>query len=329
MIVMPRPVVAILGCGWIARRHAAAARRLHLDVAFASQSGARARAYAREFGGVAAFDSYEAALGDPRVTAAIICTPHDRHLPDTLQALGRGRHVLVEKPIARSLEEADRMIDAARAAGLVLMAGENFRYMPAFRRVRRFIDEGRLGELRDLHLVARGFRERSGWRTDAEAMGGGCLIDGGIHYVNNLRYWGGEVRRVFALRPRQTFTRMTGEDAVSALLEMDGGVIGFLSNSLSTPGVPPTQWSSVSGTRGTCFADNRGRFVVARGAGGPVVRLFWRDQRGHAAMLEAFLRAIREGKPPETDGADGRRDLAVVLAVYRSLRERGPVEVEC
>lgn len=331
MTAMPRPVLAILGCGWIARRHAAAARRLRAgaDVVFASRSGERARAYAREFGGIAAFDGYEAALRDPRVTAAIVCTPHDRHLPDALLALAHGRHVIVEKPIARTLDEADRMIEAARAAGLVLMVGENFRYMPAFRAVRRLIDEGRLGELRDLHLVARGFRERSGWRTEAAAAGGGCLIDGGIHYVSNLRYWGGEVRRVFALAPRKTLVRMGGEDAVSVLLEMAGGVIGFLSNSLSTAGVTALQWSSVSGTRGSCFADNRGRFLFVRGAGRPAVRLFWRDQRGHEAMLGAFLRAIGDGKPPEADGADGRRDLAVVLAVYRSLRERRPVEVEC
>ena len=89
------------------------------------------------------------------------------------------------------------------------------------------------------------------------------------------------------------------------------------------------QWSSVSGTRGACFADNRGRFVVVRGTGGLSIRMFRRDRRGHEAMLKAFLEAMTTGKPPETDGAEGRRDLAVVLASYRSLRERCPVDVEC
>ena len=331
MGAMPRPVVAILGCGWIARRHAAAARRLsaHLDIVFASRSEARARAYAREFCGLAAFDTYERALADPRVTAALVCTPHDRHLPDTLLALSHGRHVLVEKPIARTLEEADRMIDAARAAGRILMVAENFHYMPAVRRVRGFIDEGRLGELRELQLVARGLRAHTDWRTEAAAMGGGCLIDGGIHYVHTLRHWGGEVRRVFALSPRKTLPLMSGEDAVSVLTEMEHGVIGFLSNSSSTRGAPALQWSSVSGTHGACFADNRGRFVVVRGTGGLSIRMFRRDRRGHEAMLKAFLEAMTTGRPPETDGAEGRRDLAVVLAAYRSLRERCPVDVEC
>lgn len=328
---MPRPLIAILGCGWIARRHAAAARRLRpaVDLAFASRSGTRARAYAREFGGVAAFEGYEGAVRDPRVTAAIVCTPHDRHLGDTLQALGHDRHVLVEKPIARTLAEADQLIETARVRGRVLMVAENFHYMPAFRRVRALVAAGRLGDLRDLLLVSRGFRERTGWRLEPEAAGGGCLLDGGIHYVHNLRSWGGDVRRVFGLTPPKTLAARSGEDAVIALLELDRGVVGFLANSLATRGVPALQWSSVSGTRGTCFADNHGRFVVVRGVDGSSVRAYWRDRRGHEAMLRAFLGAITTGVPPETDGREGRRDLAVVLAVYRSVRERHPVDVEC
>jgi len=261
---MPRPLIVILGCGWIARRHAAAARRLSadLDLAFASRSGTRARAYAHAFGGVAAFDGYESAVRDPRVRAAIVCTPHDRHLADVLLALDHDRHVLVEKPIARTLAEADQMIEAARARGRVLMVAENFHYMPAFRRVRALVAGGRLGNLRDLLLTSRGFRERTGWRLDPEAAGGGCLIDGGIHYLHNLRSWGGEVRRVFGLAPPPTLARLAGEDAVSALLELDRGVVGFLANSVATPGIPAFQWASVSGTRGTCLADNRGRLVV-------------------------------------------------------------------
>lgn len=323
------PALAIVGCGWIARRHAAAARRLGLPLVFASRDPARARAYARAFGGLAAFGGYAEALRDPRVTAAVVCTPHDRHLPDVLTALGAGKHVLVEKPIGRTLEEADRMLAAAREAGLTLMVGENFHYMPAFRHVRRVVTSGALGRLRELHLVARGFRELKGWRTTGERMGGGVLIDGGIHYVHNLRCWGGEVRRLYALRPPQALTGMVEEDGVQVLAELEGGVVGFLANSFGTPGMLPFQWSTVTGATGTCFADNRGRLVLVRGTGRTRVRLFRRDLRGHEAMLADFRDAMSSGKPPETDGADGRRDLAVVLAAYRSLAERRPVEPAC
>lgn len=326
---MPSDALVVLGCGGIARRHAAAARRLGVPLIFASRDEGRARRYARELGGLAAFGSYAEALRDSRAAAAIVCTPHDRHLPDTLAALGAGRHVLVEKPIARTLEEADRMIAAAQAAGRVLMVGENFHWMPAFRHVRRLLDREALGSLRELHLVARGLRRHTGWRIAADVAGGGALIDGGIHYVHTLRWWGGEVRSVFAQRPPQTLTDFGGEDAIALLATLAGGVLGFLSSSLAAPGLPKLQWSTLTGTRATCFADNRGRFVAVRGGGHLRLRIFRRDLRGHEAMLMAFRESMGTGKPAETDGVSGRRDLAVVLAAYRAAVEGRPVEIPC
>jgi predicted dehydrogenase len=320
--------LVVLGCGWIARRHAAAARRLRLPLIFASRDAGRARAYAREFGGVGAYGDYAEALRDPRARGALVCTPHDRHLDDVLAALAAGRHVLVEKPIARTLEEADRMIDAAARAGRVLMTAENVHFMPAFRWVCAALDAGTLGEPREVHLVARGWRRHAGWRLTPGA-GGGALIDGGIHYVHLLRWWGGEVRRVFALRPPQTLAGMAGEDAVDLLAECDGGVVGFLANSLGAPGLSRFQWSSVTGTRASCFVDNRGRVALVRGAGGLRLRLFVRNTRGHETMLRSFDDAMTAGRATEMDGADGRRDLAVVLAAYRSIAEGRPVTPAC
>jgi predicted dehydrogenase len=246
---------------------------------------------------------------------------------DTRLALEAGRHVLVEKPIARTLEEAEEMIAAAARAGLALMVGEQFHFMPAFRRVEALLAGGALGDLREIHLVARGFRRHGGWRLRADSVGGGTLIDGGIHYVHNLRWWGRGVRRLFALRPPQTVAEVAGEDAVSLLAELEGGAVGFLSNSLGSPGLPKFQWSSVTGSRASCFADNRGRAVLLRGPGRPRLWLFRRDVRGYEAMLKAFLEAMARGRATEMDGAAGRADLAVVLAAYRSIAERRPVEV--
>ena len=326
-IRMSRDALVVLGCGHIARRHAAAARRLGIPIVFGSRDAARARAYARTYRGIAAFGSYEEALADSRAGAVIVCTPHDRHLGDTLSALRAGKHVLVEKPIARTLEEADAMIDAARAADRVLMVAENFHFMPAFRYVRALIERGDLGALREIHLVARGFRRLTGWRLAVENAGGGALIDGGIHYVHNLRWWGGEVTRVFALRPPQTIAELAGEDSVSVLAILAEGVIGFVSNSLGAPGLPKLQYSTVTGAAATGFVDNRGRFVAVRGPGRVRVRLFRRDLRGHQTMLEAFRDAMRSRQTPDCDGRSGRADLAVVLAAYRSIAEGRAVDL--
>ena len=220
------------------------------------------------------------------------------------------------------------MLDAAARAGRVVMTAENFRFMPALRWVRQTLDAGLLGDLREVHLIARGWRRHAGWRLTPGA-GGGALIDGGIHYVHALRWWGGEVRRVFALRPRQTIADMAGEDAVDLLAECDGGVVGFVANSLAAPGLSRFQWSSVTGTSATCFVDNRGRVVLVRGRDGLRLRLFRRDTRGHEAMLRVFDDAMTTGRVREMDGAEGRRDLAVVLAAYRSIEEGRPVAPAC
>jgi predicted dehydrogenase len=326
-IGMSPDALVVLGCGHIARRHAAAARRLGIPIVFASRDVARARAYARTYGGIAAFGSYDEALADSRPVAAIVCTPHDRHLADTLSALRAGKHVLVEKPIARTLEEADAMIDAAQAADRVLMVAENFHFMPAFQYVRALIERGEVGALREIHLVARGFRRHRGWRLAVENAGGGALIDGGIHYVHNLRWWGGPVTRVFALRPPQTIAELGGEDSVSVLATLDGGVVGFVANSLGAPGLPKLQYSTVTGASATGFVDNRGRFVAVRGRGRLRFRLFRRDRRGHQGMLDAFREAMRSREPPACDGRSGRADLAVVLAAYRSIAEGRAVDL--
>jgi len=319
--------LVVVGCGRIALRHAAAARRLRIPLIFASRDAERARRYARMFGGVAGYGSYAEALADRRAVGAIICTPHAHHLADARAAFMAGKHVLLEKPLARTLEEADAIIAAAAAAGRILMIAEQFHFMPAFRRVKAVVDAGRLGALRELHLIARGFGAVRGWRLAAQMAGGGALIDGGIHYVHNLRWWGGEVRRVMALRPPQTVMAMEAEDAISLLAELAGGVLGLLSNSLGAPGVPRWQWSTLTGTRGSCFADNRGRFVALRSEGGTRLWLFRRDRRGYEAMLSSFRGAMAQGTAPETDGASGRADLAIVLAAYRSVTERRPVEL--
>jgi predicted dehydrogenase len=326
---MQTDALVIVGCGWIARRHARAAQRLGIPMIFVSRDAAKARAYAREFGGVAAFDRYDEAMRDARAGAVVVCTPHDRHLEDVLAALRSGKDVLVEKPIGRTLDEADRMIETAGATGQIVMVAENFHFMPAFRHVEDIVERGRLGPLRELHLIARGYRRHAGWRSDLEVSGGGALIDGGIHYVHLLRWWGGMPRRIFAQRPPQTLAGFAGEDAITFLAELPSGALGLVSNSLGAPGVPKLQYSTVTGRDGTCLFDNRGRFVITRASGGFGLRLYRRDLRGHEQMLRAFRASLASRKPPETDGAAGRADLAIVLAAYRSVTERGPVDIRC
>ena len=322
--------LAIVGCGRFATFHARAARRLGgaVRIAFASRDPARADAYRRRFGGFAAFGSYEAAAADPRVDALVICTPHHLHEAHARLAAEHGKAVLLEKPIARTLDEADGVIRAARAAGVVLMVAENVHFAPGFVAARRHLRDGAIGAVRQIVISARGYRPPSGWRSRRAEMGGGPLIDGGIHYLHLLRDWAGPVEQLFAVTPPNTLPGIEGEDTVFLLLRFRSGAVGALMNSIAAPALRRSQWAWLTGTEGSLGVDHRGRALWLRGNRGQRIQTFLRDRRGLVAQLTEFVAAVREGRPPALLPESARADLALVLAAYRSLETGRPAAPE-
>ncbi len=318
--------LAIVGCGRFATFHAQAARQLGgaVRVAFASRDGVRAESYRRRFGGFAAFGSYEAAAADPRVDALVVCTPHHLHAANAGLAAEHGKAILLEKPIARTLAEADGILSAAGAAGVVLMVAENAHFAPGFAAAGAAVRSGAIGEVRQIVVAARGHRKASGWRTRRAEMGGGLLIDGGIHYLHLVREWAGPVDEVVAYAPPNALSAVEGEDTIFLLLRFRSGAVATLVNSIAAPGLPRLQWTWLTGTEGSIGVDHRGRALWVRGRGRPRMRVFLRDRRGLVAQLAEFVAAVREGRPPVLPPESARADLALVLAAYRSLETGRP-----
>src|SRR5262245_6903509 len=321
--------LGLVGCGRFATFHARAARRIGAGVriAFASRDPARAERYRRRFGGFAAFGSYEALAADPRIDALVVCTPHYLHETHARLAAERGKAILLEKPIARTLPEADAILSATRAAGVVLMVAENAHFVPGFVAARAYLRGGAIGVVRQIVVTARGYRHPAGWRSEREKMGGGLLIDGGIHYLHLLRDWAGPVDEIVALAPPNTFP-VEGEDTIFLLLRFRGGAVATLVNSVAAPGLPGSQWAWVTGADGSLGIDHRGRALWLRGRSGARVRAFVRDRRGLVAQLTEFIAAVREGRPPTLPPESARADLALVLAAYRSLETHRSVTPE-
>lgn len=319
-----RLALCIAGCGSYARlvleNLGDAAQEL--DLFFASRDEAKARLYCREFGGVGYFGGYEAAASDPRVEAIYFFTPHDRHMDDALMAIGHGKHVLMEKPIARTLEEARQMEEAAQRAGVTLMVAENYRFVPAVQRAKELIDEGRLGDLRLVHIQAEGYRAPQGWRTRLEACGGGVFIDGGIHYVDVMVNLGGYPQSLFAVRPPQVFTQVEGEDGIVLAARLPGGGAGVISFSRATP-VPDVQRQrvSITGTRGFLSFDPYGDALILETPQGSEALPLPHHYRGVPWLLREFKEALRQGREPLMSAREAMRDLAVVLGAYRAAEE--------
>jgi UDP-N-acetyl-2-amino-2-deoxyglucuronate dehydrogenase len=335
--------VGILGGGNISETHATAASQIG-DVAIVAVGGAneaRVRALAERHGAAPYVDT-EALLRHRPLDVVLIGSPSGLHADHGIAAARQGLHVLVEKPVDVTVRRADELIAACDAAGVKLGVFFQDRFAPDLVRLKQAVDEGALG--RPLLASARvkwcrpaEYYGRSRWRGTPSLDGGGALINQGIHTVDLLLWLLGDVRRVFA-RTATALHAIETEDTIVATLEFAGGALAtFEATTAAYPGYP--RQLELTGAEGTVVVqqdrilradlrtprpDLAGSEANANpSASSPTVS----DVRGHKAGLEDFLRAIRDRTPPRCPGAEGRRSLQLVEALYRSARLQEPVSL--
>ena len=313
--------LCVIGCGQFAATFAQALPplRREIDLYFASRSLRRAEEYTARFNGAGAFGSYASAAADPRVEAVYICTPHHLHLEHVELAVAAGKPVLLEKPIARSLDEAGAIIRAVRRAGVTLMVAENYRYLPVVRKCKELVDGGAIGTVRLAQLQEEAPYRPGGWRSQRELSGGGVLIDGGIHKVHFLRYLLGEPATVYAAELTPGLPGHEGEDGVVATLHWPNGAVGLINHSWTGSHRPTPHWAAVSGAGGRAYFEvDADRLRLEQSDREEALELP-RDPGGLLAMVREFMASIRERREPETPGEEGLKDLAVVLKAYESM----------
>ena len=316
--------LCVVGCGSFAKTFAQAMGSLRdeVELFFASRDLGRARAYAEAYGGSEAFGSYEEAAADSRVQAMYVCTPHHLHREHAVMAAQAGKHVLVEKPIGRTIDEASDMVTEARRAGVVFMVAENYRYMSAVRKAKEIIDSGVLGNLRLVQLQEEAAMVPKEWRSERHSSGGGVLIDGGIHKVDILVYLSGMPRQVFAASLPAGPDAGGVEDGVVIMTKSADGVVGVINHSWTAASQLDPQWVSVSGLQGRLYFEvGANRLTWDDGQEERTLALE-PDHYGLVPMVREFRDSIREGREPLTSGEAGIAALAVVLKAYESM-ERG------
>lgn len=315
--------VCILGCGAIARLHSRIAATLKGDVrlSYASRSLARAEEYRRKFKGVAAYGSYEEACAAPGVHAVFICTPHAFHVEHATLAATHGKPMLIEKPITRTLAEFDQLETAVNERGVACMVAENYFFKPLIPVLREYIDRGDIGQPLFLELNKTGRSRNTGWRTDPDLMGGGALLEGGVHWVNLLLEIGGSVSEVLAVRPSVDYPLAAPfEDNLQVLVKFANGSVGKLLHSWNTANrIGGLAVSRLYGTEGNIAFESNGLWLALWGTRKRLRVPGLLDIMGYRGMLRAFARAVRDRTPPPMSLAVARRDLEVVFAAYRSL----------
>ena len=326
--------LCVCGCGQFARTFVKAVKAFRgfedghgIDLFFASRDSKRARAFCNAFGGIDYFGSYEEAVADPRVQAVYFCTPHHLHMEHALMAARASKHILVEKPIARDLDEAASMISAAREAGVKLMVAENYRFMPMVQKARDLVQQGAVGQVRLIQIQEESNFAVEGWRASRDMMGGGVFIDGGIHSIAMLRDLAGEPEEVYAATLPRKVHNIAAEDGLVITVRLKGGSTGLINHAWGISRRSWKLWVAISGTEGRLFFQPRGTRLTFETANARSTFRFPEDRYGIGHMVREFRASISGDRLPLTSGEDGLRDLALVLKAYESAARGAPLSV--
>ena len=322
--------LCVIGCGGFARIFAKSLANSGdcLELYFASRELARAEAYSEEFGGAGAFGSYEEAANDPRIDAFYICTPHYLHLEHALLAASAKKHILLEKPIARTIEEARLIITAADAAGVKLMVAENYRFLAPVQEAKRLIESGELGRVRLIQLQEEYPFDPSSWRNDKERNGGGAFIDGGIHKASVLAYLAGRPNQVYAAQVPPGLSGLEAEDGIVVTTRSPSGVVGIINHTWSIGKPTERPWVSVLGTLANLHFEMGRPWLRIDYGDSQETRHFDDDHRSIMPMVTEFRRCIWEASEPAMTGEEGMKDLDLVLKAYESAQSGLPMVLE-
>ncbi len=304
-------------------------------VAVAGRRGTKTEEFARKYGARRWYTSLEQMLSEGGFDAVAISTPHYLHFPQALAAIEAGFHVLVDKPMAVNLREADEMMRRAERRGVKLGVIFEYRFDPVMEEVKGLIEAGKLGRLIMGEAVVEWFRpqeyyERSDWRGRWATEGGGALINQAIHTIDLLLWFMGDVEEVWGLTG--TFAHdIEVEDLAVAALKFRSGAFGVVQGATSIyPGLPTRL--EVHGTEGTAIIEGAElKTLVVRGE---EARREVRRESGlaswsrpeavpvdnHVKLIRDFAQSVASGGKPRVDGAEGRRSLELIRAIYHSSR---------
>ena len=340
----------IIGCGMISRFHAKAIAEIDGAelVACTDRVSAAAEALAEETG-CQAFADLEEMLKQDSVDVVTICSPSGAHMEPCLAAAQQGKHVIVEKPLDVTLERCDAMIDACQKAGVKLATIFPSRFHDSSIAMKQAIDAGRFGTLALGDAYVKWYRtqeyyDSGAWRGTWQLDGGGALMNQAIHSVDLLLWLMGPAVEVMAHTATLAHERIEVEDVATATVRFANGALGVIE--ATTAGFPGTlKKIEISGSQGTAileeediikweFAEStpdderfRAEMMNKTQTGGGAADPAAIGHHAHAELFRDFLQALADDRPPAIDGAEGRRSVELILAIYESARTNAAVKM--
>lgn len=340
---MSKVVFGICGCGMIARYHAQAIQ----DVPNAELLGAcsysfsSAEAFCKETN-TRPFASYEEMLACDEINAVSICSPSGDHAQQVLSALRAGKHVVVEKPMCITLEDADEIIRTADETGLKVCSISQLRFSDSIQELKRAIEAGEFGKLHSAALTMRYLRtqeyyDSAAWRGTWEKDGGGVLMNQGIHGIDMLCYLLGPAHEICGFAQTMGHTIEVEDVAVAAVRFESGAMATIDASTCCAPGFPKK--IVLSGEKGTAVLEEdavtlwtlptpcRLKLGQISGSSGAS------DPKGitcanHTRQFANFVDAVLTGAKLISDASEGKLPLEIILGVYQSSNEGKRVTFE-
>ena len=347
----------VIGCGKVSHTHAGALCRLRESefVAVYSRSADKAAAFSRQYGGVG-YTDLDTMLGE--VDAVVVCTPHPFHAAPAVKALEAGVHVLVEKPLASSLQDCDLMIAAAERSSCKLATVSQRRWYTPVRRVKQAIDDGRIGDPILGMVTMLGWRDQPYYRSDPwrgtwKLEGGGVLVNQAPHQLDLLQWFMGPIEELFGYWDNLNHPYIEVEDTAIVVIRFAGGALGniVVSNSQKPGLYGKVHIHGKNGASVGVQTDGGAMFIAGMSPvlepplndlwnvpGQESMLEKWRREDTeffktidaasyyHQLQIQDFLQAVLEDRHPLVTGEEGRKTVELFTGIYRSNRDRRPVQ---
>jgi myo-inositol 2-dehydrogenase / D-chiro-inositol 1-dehydrogenase len=335
---MQRTKVAILGAGFITDIHVESYHRFIPEaevVAVYARNPDKAKAFAQKHNIAKWYSDVDTIINESDCEIVDICLPNYLHADACIKAAKAGKHIIIEKPLAVTLEEADAMIDACKKAGVKLMYAEELCFAPKYERVRHLVKEGAVGEVYMLKQSEKHSGPHTDWFYDVNLAGGGVLMDMGCHAMEWFRWMLGNAKAKSVYASMSTVLhkeRTKGEDNSVVIIEFENGVTAVAENSWAKHGGMDDR-SEVHGTGGVIYADLfMGNSAISYSKHGYGYAMEKADttvgwsftvfeevfNQGYPHELKHFVDCVRNNKEPLVTGEDGRVVLEILYAAYAS-----------
>ncbi|MCS7191974.1 MAG: Gfo/Idh/MocA family oxidoreductase [Armatimonadetes bacterium] len=324
--------VGLVGCGVMGKSLATQLRTIEQMelVAACDAFDDVSKAFAEEFG-IWSTTNLDELLGRDDIDAVLIATPPYLHAEQTVAAAKAGKHVFCEKPMALTVEDCDRMIEACQAKNVKLMVGQVLRYFPIHSKVKEIVESGELGRLLCLTIHRLGGWFTGVWAKDwrkSKVTSGGALMEVNIHELDYLRWVGGEVESVFAMGENFLHSDCDYPDCALVVMKFQNGALGILH----------TSQVSIAGDYGGRADCEKGSLLFPQFWNGKLVVQTEREQKVIKAEelstenpvrreLREFVESIVENRKPAITGEDGRAAVALAVAIYKSMETGNPISL--